>query len=73
LAYAKAAAGKQINLQAIKRVGKFHSLELTEGFASATALRQELFSLTERQNLLTELSADLATISESPEVVMERL
>lgn len=54
LAYAKAAAGKQINLQAIKRVGKFHSLELTEGFASATALRQELFSLTERQNLLTE-------------------
>lgn len=54
LAYAKAAAGKQINLQAIKRVGKFHSLELTEGFASATALRQQLFSLTEKQNLLTE-------------------
>ncbi|MCD6631436.1 nucleotidyltransferase [Lactococcus cremoris] len=65
LAYAKAAAGKNINLQAIKRVGKFHSTKLTEGFASATALRQQLFSLTdevgqslfsltERQNLLTE-------------------
>ena len=47
LAYAKAAAGKNINLQAIKRVGKFHSTKLTEGFASATALRQQLFSLTD--------------------------
>ena len=61
LAYAKAAAGKNINLQAIKRVGKFHSTKLTEGFASATALRQQLFSLTDEvgQSLfsLTDLSA----------------
>ncbi len=61
LAYAKAAAGKNINLQAIKRVGKFHSTKLTEGFASATALRQSLFSLTDEvgQSLfsLTDLSA----------------
>ncbi|MEG1485868.1 nucleotidyltransferase [Lactococcus sp.] len=61
LAYAKAAAGKNINLQAIKRVGKFHSTKLSEGFASATALRQQLFSLTDEvgQSLfsLTDLSA----------------
>lgn len=61
LAYAKAAAGKNINLQAIKRVGKFHSTKLSEGFASATALRQQLFSLIDEvgQSLfsLTDLSA----------------
>lgn len=49
LAYAKAVAGRKIELQAVKRQGDFHSADLDTPFASATALRKAL---------LTSLSVD---------------
>ncbi|RZI49617.1 nucleotidyltransferase [Lactococcus kimchii] len=57
LAYAKAAAGKKIELETVKRQGHFHSPSLDDEFASATALRQQLFLLTNTEKSLTDLSA----------------
>ena len=44
LAYAKAAAGFQLDLQPVARIGSFHALSAQGQFASATAIRQKLLT-----------------------------
>lgn len=59
LAYAKAVAGRGIELVAVQREGNFHSLDLDEGFASATALRQQILGLTELSALKKYVPAQI--------------
>ena len=66
----KSAAEREERLENLKS-----RLEITQQNLAEVQKKSELL-LTEKNDLdklLTELSADLATLSESPEVVMERL
>lgn len=62
LAYTKAAAGKPIQLETVKRTNSFHSNELTneaEQFASATAIRANLADFKSIQSFIPENTHEL--------------
>ncbi|KXT86008.1 UPF0348 protein family [Streptococcus sp. DD11] len=70
LAYAKAAAGRQIALRPIQRQGAgYHSLAVDHAFVSATALRQHL----DQPDFLTRFAQSPQLLQAAPKVTWQEL